>query len=1782
MNANFLHRELPVSAAMPLIMSLCQCNRINKFICQTIGGEIMRNKIVSCVIAVFMLMGLLSMPITAAAEHRSLEQPALESGPEPEMFSASNHSQTSYLTREELKTYNTQKAGHSKIVYFGRNIFGRAFPASWWIVGAGKENNTLVLYAREQYDKKKFHAESSDNNFSLYKDSDIRKFLNQGNMYYNALTGAEKNMVKKSTIETPDLTGTGSYQTEDYFYLPLWFSDNKGKTGEVGHSLSIDSSYTTTVVPSWSRTPVKRYNHQATVRIFQPGDPGPYDTTQLETVNNTQTYPVPIFKLDISDVLFASRLYSDYYDNGQYFMEQDQYTLRLDGRQRPALQNMEATISADGSTVTVTGNSNGNSVYLCRQNETEGSGKKVKDGSVADATGFDHIWLEYYDENAGMFYAKPAVKSNAFQINITEPETASAKPSTLRISNGHQSVPKGSAVQDIIITAIEGYTIPRGYGEHLNTALGQTGLTATQLDNTVTITGTPSKDVQSVVDEAVKDRVVCLKGGTNISEISVDGAPVQFPYTQYCTPKYEKYNVTVEAEPLSEITIKVDTEKYGLPEVEAVRAVLEDAGLSLSDAKAEDPYTVYTISGTPVKDIEVLLAAAELVQVSFRGADGMGIVGESSTQTLPLGAPVTPIIFKASEGHSLPFYGAGQPGDYVTFYNEYLQGNWDPILQQAGLPAVGKSGLTASWSADGESVEVTGSPTKNLTLIGLGIEDSAVTVRASANTVVINGQQKVPLLAEIQPIMIQAKTGALPASYGMQVNALLKDTGLKAHQTGDTVTITGKPFVDINMNGTLTSILRGMDVSVNLEDAKEVVPPQTGGTYQFVEKDGLTAFDTDSTTQDKGDAKIVFGPMQKWWIAGQQKENELVLFAEQPLPKQDELIFHIADPDEKKYYHPGWECTYDTAPNEVYISHYGSSLMRMDLLGAQRLFFTSAEQELMRETTLRTSEVPVGKNGETNVYTTQDVLYLPYVAKGGTSILVGEISSTDMTGGLPVSSDYWNKEKDIWLRKYYSRTQVNSALHTGNIGVQSVDDRLAVQPAFSLNIQDVAFAVTVAAPTVDGSQPDQDAFTLRYHAGDKLGNAKLYVSLEKDKVSFSDVPEHTYLMVQNANGVWAKEVSGTQVLAASDINGSLTSLADCQVWLEQEKAEENKLYAVRAVPDARILQLTGNKTVTVENGVQTVADGENVTVITVQAKEGYTLTQEYPDTLREALNTSGVTGLTVSEVDPADDSITITGSPSKSLMIEVPVTKADARVLPDIAVSQRFNVTGQQSKNIGTAGMPDDAGQLTYQKGSESTTGSVSVSSWNVEQDGLVTFTLTNSKVGDTATLPITITSPNYMDSTVQVVITITDKNTVAVSANDIAVTYSGKEIPVSAITGTAAFGGQTVSGAWSWKDTSTITDVADSGTKTVVFTPADQDTYHVAEDTILVTIHKATPVGSPAFTKVTASGKTLKEALLTVGTITPAGVIQWDDADNTKVEANKSYSWTFTPTDTDNYEDLTGTFVVYPYSPSGGGGSYSPTYTITVNESKNGTAAVSPKRAEKGDTVTVTVKPDKDYELDVLLVVDQNGDRLRVKPESHDQYSFIMPAGKVAVEAVFQHIESSFRDVPANSYYREAVEWALENGVTSGMGGGLFGPDYACTRAQAVTFLWRAANSPKPLSSTMPFDDVVSDVYYHDAVLWAIEQDITAGTAAATFSPDATCTRAQIVTFLWRAAKMPAAESTANFADVAADAYYANAVSWAAQNGITAGTGKNTFSPDASCTRAQIVTFLYRTFAGR
>ena len=274
--------------------------------------------------------------------------------------------------------------------------------------------------------------------------------------------------------------------------------------------------------------------------------------------------------------------------------------------------------------------------------------------------------------------------------------------------------------------------------------------------------------------------------------------------------------------------------------------------------------------------------------------------------------------------------------------------------------------------------------------------------------------------------------------------------------------------------------------------------------------------------------------------------------------------------------------------------------------------------------------------------------------------------------------------------------------------------------------------------------------------------------------------------------------------------------------------------------------------------------------------------------------------------------------------------------------------------------------------------------------------------------------------------------------------------------------------------------------------------------------------------------------------------------------------------------------------SSSGGGGSSTPRYAVTVpDKTENGSLSVTPKNAKKGSDVTVTATPDKGYEVDDIVAKDAKGNKLTLKDNGDGTYTFTMPASKVTVTAAFAEKkaepivpEKLFADVSADDYYYEAVKWASENGVTGGIGENLFGANLPCTRAQIVTFLWRAAGSPEPKGMS-GFVDVSADAYYAKAVAWAVEEGIVSGTSATTFNPDAVCTRAQSVAFLYRAFGEKV-NKAAGFSDVSADAYYADAVAWAVENGVASGIGGGLFAPDQDCARGQIVAFLYRAYQNK
>ena len=511
-----------------------------------------------------------------------------------------------------------------------------------------------------------------------------------------------------------------------------------------------------------------------------------------------------------------------------------------------------------------------------------------------------------------------------------------------------------------------------------------------------------------------------------------------------------------------------------------------------------------------------------------------------------------------------------------------------------------------------------------------------------------------------------------------------------------------------------------------------------------------------------------------------------------------------------------------------------------------------------------------------------------------------------------------------------------------------------------------------------------------------------------------------------------------------------------------------------------------------------------------------------------------------------------------------------------VAITYNSNMAGESSKVIATA-----KNGTAFASANLFTRAGYSFNGWNTETNGKGTAYNAGASIPTSANLTL------YAQWTL-------DKPTISGTATAV---YGDK---VTLTANTAASGA-----SYQWykdskeipkatTDSLTLTNVADSGAYTVKIT-VGTDT--ATSEPTTVTITKATPTVSISAdqTSLTGSG-TVK---LTIGsngvpekgTVTVAcdnGItVNNKDGTFTATLPNETKTYTFTASyaGDDNHNNATATCkvsVTHRSSGSSSGSSTTTSNSVSASTASNGKVSLDKSTAKKGDTVTVTVTPDAGYQLDKLTVTDKNGNVLKLTDKGDGKYSFTMPDGKVEVKAIFaKEVKTSpFGDVSTDAYYNKAVQWAQEKGITDGISSNLFGPKQPCTRSQIVTFLWRAAGSPEPKGTAAGMTDVVSGSYYEKAVAWAIENGITTGTAEGTFSPDATCTRAQAVTFLARAQNAKATGKTA-FSDVPADSYFADAVAWAQANGVTTGTSETTFSPDNDCTRAQIVTFLYRANQG-
>ena len=540
----------------------------------------------------------------------------------------------------------------------------------------------------------------------------------------------------------------------------------------------------------------------------------------------------------------------------------------------------------------------------------------------------------------------------------------------------------------------------------------------------------------------------------------------------------------------------------------------------------------------------------------------------------------------------------------------------------------------------------------------------------------------------------------------------------------------------------------------------------------------------------------------------------------------------------------------------------------------------------------------------------------------------------------------------------------------------------------------------------------------------------------------------------------------------------------------------------------------------------------------------------------------------------------------ENIELEVTVNKADGGNLKTVELEQKYTDASDHTYTPDWAGLP--AGQdWTF-----SSEASIVLSKQDFAADGsLLTYAISGGKAGDKITITLKASCDNYEDFTITLNVTLTEKD----DQKPLTITGAGSVVYGQTLTLTTTGGSGT--GTVTYRiDTDASTGEATIDPETGVLTPVkvgsvsviatkagDNDYNDVTSAPFVLMIKPATPTGEPNYTKITTSGKTLKDAALTTkgSTLNPSdGKLEWVDdkgeplPDDTTVKANTTYKWRFTPDD-GNYTTLTGEVELYHKSSSGGGW-YDSYYTIKATAGTGGSISPSGNvSVREGRDQTFTITPDKSYAVSNVKIDGKSIGAVK-------SYTFENVRRPHTIEVIFMKANGNpqtgvFVDVATGSYYEDAVDWAVENGITQGTDDTHFSPDGICTRAQAVTFLWRAAGSPKPETRTMPFTDVPAGSYYYDAVLWAVENDITKGTSDTTFSPNMTCTRAQIVAFLWRSEKSPAAGTANPFADVKSTAYYADAVLWAVKENITRGTTNTTFSPDADCTRSQIVTFLWR-----
>ena len=545
----------------------------------------------------------------------------------------------------------------------------------------------------------------------------------------------------------------------------------------------------------------------------------------------------------------------------------------------------------------------------------------------------------------------------------------------------------------------------------------------------------------------------------------------------------------------------------------------------------------------------------------------------------------------------------------------------------------------------------------------------------------------------------------------------------------------------------------------------------------------------------------------------------------------------------------------------------------------------------------------------------------------------------------------------------------------------------------------------------------------------------------------------------------------------------------------------------------------------------------------------------------------------------------------ENIELEVMVNKADGRNLKTVELEQKYT---DASEHTYTPDWPEFPSGQVWSYNSEysvSTGSNATLTKHDLAADGsLLTYAISGGKAGDKITITLKASCNNYEDFTITLTITLTEKDNqqaLRITGGTTVVYGQTLQLGTSGGSGTGAvtYAVTNGTGEATIDATGKLTPVKVGKVKVSATKAGDASYNSVTSAEVEITITRATPTGAPKYTAITTSGKTLADAGLTVtgSTLNPnAGTLVWvDNAGNvlpgtTAVAANTTYKWLFTPTDA-NYTTLTGSIELYHKSSSSGGWYYT-YYTIKATAGTNG--SISPSgwtSVRDGWDQTFTITPDKGYAVAKVLVDGKSVSAVK-------SYTFKNVTKDHTIEAIFMKSNGNpqtgvFIDVAEGSYYEESIDWAVEKGITNGVSSNMFAPNDPCTRAQIVTFLWRAAGSPAPKSMSS-FTDVPADAFYAKAVAWAVENGITSGTGESKFSPNATCTRAQSVTFLYRASGSPAVSGSAEFSDVATNAYYADAVAWAAKKGITTGIGGGLFGSDNDCTRGQIVTFLWRAMA--